>query len=438
MLRSSVTYLTRRFESLMALANFGASSLFWLTLAFLVTVEDYGLLMAAQAVILLIVALFTLRTHDMVFYLTGPHRYPVGQAWRTAFTVELIGASLCLAVGIAAIFLFSPASFSEPALVAVFLALSTMVVFQQASIAKLRRLERVGVIHAANLLTLASWVVAFGWLFVPTRGGLEQFLIVGAVPQAGRSLVLVLGAMASRQDGNDAVPRATEWGRVARFAISGQAVNFVKNGATSIETTILAAFVAPTAVALYRLSKSTQGMATAFSNVAFQQGSDAIASATNWGQRRDLVRRLRWRGLRGSLATYPFAALFAGAYAWAKPEVGAAEFQLIMIFSFVATLPNILLQGAFIVLSLAGRHGRINAIYMVSALTLGALSCALFVQSSIWIFLAALTAGNVLRLVLLERAAASVEFAQPKPERPYLGAEIPTDAAELATGARPA
>ncbi|MGN3974586.1 hypothetical protein [Tsuneonella sp. SYSU-LHT278] len=404
MLRASALYVTRRFESLMAIANFGASSLYWLAIAFIVSVSDYGVLMTAQAAILLVVALFTLRTHDMVFFLSGTHGYSIGHAWRAAFTMEVAALALCLAAGSAVIFLVASDTFPSRAVAALFLALSATVIFQQASIAKLRRLERLRTIHAANGLMLVLWALALVWLALGTHGSLGDFLVVGAVPLAGRSLILVVGALAARDPGATTTG-PTDWGRVVRFAVSGQAVNFVKNGATSIETTILAIFVPPAPVALYRLTKSAQGMATAFSNVAFQQGSDSIASASAPGHRRDLLRRLRLRGLRGSLATYPFAAAFAALYAWWKPDVGMGEFQLIMAVSFVAMLPQIMLQGAFIVLSLAGRHARINAIYLLSAAALGLFSCALFVVPSIWVFLAGLTAANVLRWALLERAA---------------------------------
>lgn len=405
MLRASALYVSRRFESLMAIANFGASSLYWLAIAFIVSVSDYGVLMTAQAAILLVVALFTLRTHDMVFFLSGTHGYSIGHAWRAAFTLEIAALALCFAAGVAVILLLVPGTFPSLSVAVLFLTLSATVIFQQASIAKLRRLERLRTIHAANGATLALWVLALLWLALGSRDGLADFLVAGAIPLAGRSLILVAGALVARDRAALASEGATDWWRVVRFAVSGQAVNFVKNGATSIETTILAIFVPPAPVALYRLTKSAQGMATAFSNVAFQQGSDSIASASAPGHRRDLLRRLRLRGLRGSLATYPFAAAFAALYAWWKPDVGMGEFQLVMAASFLAMLPQIMLQGAFIVLSLAGRHARINAIYLLSAAALGLFSCALFVVPSIWVFLAGLTAANVLRWVLLERAA---------------------------------
>lgn len=420
MLRASVEYVVRRFEALMAVANFGASSLYWLVIAFLISVHDYGVLMTVQAAILLIVALFTLRTHDMVFFLSGTHGYTIGHAWRAAFSIEIVALALCLAVGSAAIFVVESASFPDPATALLFLGLSSLVIFQQASIAKLRRLERVGTIHWANCLTLVAWTSALTWLAMASDDAMGEFLLIGAAPLAVRSVVLVAGAIAVR---NQAPPDnlRTQWGRVIRFAVSGQAVNFVKNGATSIETTLLAFFVSPALVALYRLTKSAQGMATAFSNVAFQQGSDSIASATKTDHRSDLLRRLRVRGLRGWLATYPFAAAFAAVYAWWKPDVGLVEFELVMLVSFVAMVPQILLQGAFIVLSLAGRHARINAIYLISAVALGVLSCAMFVEPTIWVFLAALTAANVLRWLLLERAAGAVvtdapHFRSPVPE----------------------
>lgn len=128
------------------------------------------------------------------------------------------------------------------------------------------------------------------------------------------------------------------------------------------------------------------------------------------------------RSLRGSLATYPFAALFAVAYAWWKPGVGMIEFQLVMLFSFVAMLPNILLQGAFIVLSLAGKHATINSIYLLSAAALILLCAGLFFVPSIWVFLCAVAFANILRWLLLERSAGSVIADEPPPHD-YAGTE---------------
>lgn len=408
MLRASAHYTARRFESLMAVANFGASSTYWLVIAFLISVTEYGVLMAAQAAVLLIVALFTLRTHDMVFYLTKTHEYSIGHAWRTAFTIELVALFLCLAVGTGALLVVDLAMFPQPPTMVLFLGLSALVIFQQASIAKLRRLDRLRSVHLANVLNLVLWILALVWLTFGSPRTMANLLIVGSIPLAGRSVVLVAGALAARDRSSEGAEFRTDWGRVVRFAVSGQAVNFVKNGATSIETTILAIFASPAAVALFRLSKSAQGMATAFSNVAFQQGSDALASSLDPAHRKDLLGRLRVRGLRGSLATYPFMALFAFAYVWWKPEVGFLEFQVIMMMSFVAMLPNILLQGAFIVLSIAGLHARINFIYLLSAAALAVFCCALFFVPSIWVFLSALAAANILRWMLLERSAAKV------------------------------
>lgn len=422
MLRSSAAYIGQRFESLMAIANFGASSTYWLLIAFLISVTEYGVLMVAQAAILLVVALFTLRTHDMVFYLTKTHDYTISHAWRAAFMIEIVALSLCLVCGGSVILLIDSSMFPQPALMALFLALSSLVIFQQASIAKLRRLERMRTVHTANVLNLILWILALAWLVSGAPRTMANLLIIGAIPLAGRSVILVTGAIAARDRSARTVEPQTDWGRVASFAVSGQAVNFVKNGATSIETTILAIFASPAAVALFRLSKSAQGMATAFSNVAFQQGSDALASSTGAAHRQDLLRRLRVRSLRGSLATYPFAALFAVAYAWWKPGVGMIEFQLVMLFSFVAMLPNILLQGAFIVLSLAGKHATINSIYLLSAAALILLCAGLFFVPSIWVFLCAVAFANILRWLLLERSAGSVIADEPPPHD-YAGTE---------------
>ena len=402
-----LAYLTQRLESLLAVANFGASSTFWLTTAFLISVEDYGRLMTLQAAILLLVAAFTLRTHDLVYFLTVSHGASLARAWRAGLAMETVAAMLCLSGGLAIIFVIAPGRFPDPAGSAIFLAVATAVVAQQASIARIRRSGRAALIRGTDGIVLLLWGGALLYLLLGLDRDREQLLILGAMPQAVRTLLLVVCAAWLSEDETDN-RTATPWAAVVRYVIGGQAVNFIKNGATSIETTILAAFISPAPVALYRLTKSTQGIVTAFSNVVFQQGTDALSSARDTAHRSELLRQLRRRGLRGALAAYPFSVIFALVYAYVKPDVSAVEFQLVMAFSFIALLPQILLQGSFIVISLAGKQVTVNLIYLISTVALVALSCALFVHPSIWVFLAALTGANVARLVMLDRAAKSV------------------------------
>ena len=431
-----LAYLTQRLESLLAVANFGASSTFWLATAFLISVDDYGRLMTLQAAILLLVAAFTLRTHDLVYFLTVSHGTSLARAWRAGLAMETLAATLCLTAGLATIFIIVPGRFADPEGSAIFLAVATAVVAQQASIARIRRSGRAVLIRATDGFILVLWSGALLYLLLGFDRDREQLLILGALPQAVRTLLLV-GSAALVRDAEADNRTATPWAAVVRYVIGGQAVNFIKNGATSIETSILAAFIAPAPVALYRLTKSTQGIVTAFSNVVFQQGTDALSSARDVEHRSDLLRQLRTRGLRGALAAYPFSVIFALVYAYVKPDVSAVEFQLVMAFSFIALLPQILLQGSFIVISLAGKQVTINLIYLISTVALVVLSGALFVYPSIWVFLAALTGANVARLILLDRVARQVLpslSARGDQPRPML--DQPEDVAEPAYGVR--
>lgn len=405
MLKASIVHLSRRIESLFAVANFGAASLFWLAIAFLISPSEYGVLMTLQAAVLLLVALFTLRTHDLVYYLTGSRGYSLSEAYRTALTIELAAAVLCAGIGLLVILTIGSTRIAQPELAAVFVLVATAVVVQQGSVVRLRRMGRTRLIVAADSATLASWLGVGGYVLVGMPGPREMLLVLGAAPQAVRSALLLVGALlAPREAGGCA--NKTDWKSVARFIAGGQSINFVKNGATSLETMIVAAFAGPAVVAMYRLTKSTQGLAAAISNVAFQQGSNSIAATPDPERRQSLWRQVRRRGIRACIATYPAGALFALAYAWQKPEIGLLEFQAIMAGSYIAFFPLVLLQGSFIVVSLAGRHRVVNRAYLVSTAVLLLLCASLFLLPSIWAFLAALTLSNYLRLWLLDREAA--------------------------------
>lgn len=404
MLRDSIAAVQRRLESVFAVANFGAASLFWLAAAFLISAPEYGTLMTIQASVLLLVGIFTLRTQDLVYYLTHTKDYGLERAYRTGVAIELLAAACCLAVGSAIALWFARARFADPQLAWIYLLVATSGVVQQASVARLRRLGLTGRIVLADGAALAGWVAAAAYLALGMPGPAGLLLIVGGAPQAIRSAVVWGAAALARAPDQSERLGSPPWKTALAFVARGQTINVVKNGATSIETLIVSAFFSPAVVAMYRLTKSTQGLAGAVSNVVFQQGMGAIAE-TGAGERRRLWREVRWRGWRAWLVAYVFGVAFAFAYAWQKPEVWPWEFQAIMAASYLAFLPAILLQGSFIVLSLAGHHGVLTRAYGLSAVVLLGLSTVLLAVPSIGVFLAALALANWLRTWMLDRAA---------------------------------
>jgi hypothetical protein len=408
MLRASLRHLQARAESLLAIAGFGASSLFWLVLAFLMPAGEYGSMMTVQAPVLLVVTVFTFRTHDLVYYLTSQRGLGIERSWRIGVTIEAVATLASIAVCAAGLALFDidlPVS-GHRGEVVLLAFVASLTVIQGATVAKLRYRQRADRIIVANWVCIGGWALAGAALLWPSHPPLTM-LILGSLPQGFRSVALLAQSRIGGSDGGETAPSVPR-SEIARYLAGGQMINVVKNGATSIETMILAAFAPPAVIAMYRLGKSTLGIATSAANVAFQQGFAAIAKAPDLARRQVQLRLLNRRSLRIALASYPLSAAFALAYGLYKPEIDTLTFEAIVLGVFVAFIPSVLIQGPFIVVTLTGENRIANFAYLLSLIVLGAVSLALFAVPSVWIFIAATFLSALSRHVYLSRRAAAM------------------------------
>jgi hypothetical protein len=416
MLTASLRHLQARAESLLAIAGFGASSLFWLVLAFLMPVSEYGLMMTVQAPVLLVVAAFNFRTHDLVYYLASQRGLGIERSWRIAVSIEaaatLASIAVC-AVGLAWFDIELPVT-GHRGDVVLFGALASLTVLQGSTVAKLRYHHRANRIVVANWVCIGGWLLAAMGLLWSSRSPLAM-LSLGSLPQALRSLALLVQSRVNSPEDRQSTPFVPRR-EIARYLAGGQMINVVKNGATSIETMILAAFAPPAMIAMYRLAKSTLGIAISAANVAFQQGYAAIAKAPDHTRKLVQLHLLNRRSLRVALASYPLSAAFALAYGLYEPKIEILTFELIVLGVFVAFIPSVLIQGPFIVVTLNGENRTANYAYLLSLAVFGVISLILFAVPSVWIFIAATFLGALSRhIVLSRRAAAMLAPADPGP-----------------------
>lgn len=398
-------------ESLLAMANFGASSVFWLAAAFFMRSADYGRMMTIQAAIVLVTTLLAFRTHDLVFYLRTRESKSINTAFRLSLgceTATWIISSIIVTSG--AFFYFAPSQFGsavpQVALAGLFLALGTS---QGASIAKLRYLKRGDLIARADLMCMMLWTAACLGLLPLRNAAPPVILLLGTFPTAARTVALIHFALLARTDdgtGDAETPIDRDHLRaVARFLIGAQVTNFLKNGAVSIETMILAATLNPTAVGLYRIARSTQGATTAAINVEYQRSYAALARSSSGEERASALALLNKRSLWICLLLYPVSAGFALVFALIKPEVDVIDFQLITLGTFAAFIPAALQQGYFAALSLAGEHRHVNTAYIVSTMLLLIFAAMLIILPSMLLFIAAIICSAMVRLIILKRYA---------------------------------
>lgn len=407
LLHTSLRRVEANFETLLALANFGASSLYWLVLAFILPAAIYGKIMTLQAAVMLVIAIVAPRTHDLVFYLIASKAHDLQAAYRKALIVEtsilFLSSTGCV---LGAVYYFDRTGQSASiGMVGGLVLLSALANVQGASTAKLRYEERGHTIARVDSVTLSCWLFALASLLAVHRLGAEAMLLIGTAPYALRTILMNLLAMRYRSAKlqSTAVPAAAR--AIANFLFNAQLTNVFKNGALPLETMILAAFCPPAIVAQYRLAKSTQGIANAAINVEYQRSYAALSQADSVEQRRNLVAKLGRRSMLLCLFAAPLSILVALAYGLAKAQVDVVTFELVTLGAFLAFLPTALQQGPVIMLLLKGMHRPVNAAYAISTGVLFGTSGLLFLSPSIFTFLFATFAASIARWYYLSAKA---------------------------------
>ena len=390
------------------MVGFAGNSAFWLALAFLMSAQAYGELMTVQAAVLLVVSGLTFRTHDLFFNLLTQQARTPDQVYGITRRSELASAMLASAivmVGAGAILL--PHGQLVPfAITAGYAVLAAWGANQGAAIARLRQASRGDIIARTDVVASVLWGLAILAAIFLLRVHPLLPLLLGAAPPFARSCLLARSARRfAPDDGTKSHFTNQERRNVARFLLGAQLTNFLKNGAVSIETVILAAFAPPPLVAMYRVARGVLGIAVAALNVAYQRVYPVLARARSKAEFRAAVASLERRSLLICLVTYPLSAGTALAYAWLKPGVAILELELLTLATFVASLPAALQQGAFAILSLRGQHRSANLAYIVWFAVLGAGSSVLIWVPRIEVFMAALILAGLARFGYLRRCA---------------------------------
>jgi O-antigen/teichoic acid export membrane protein len=373
-----------RLEILAVALSFGATSLFWLVSALRMAAADYGAMMQLQALLLTCVALFSLRTHDLVFHLQAHHDWALKAAWRLALRLELVLmllGSVCVLVAshwlpLGAVDAGGPAGAAWVATVL----LANLTVLQGASAAYLRARHLDRRIAAADTAATAAWLLALAYVLLTPRPA--TWLVLGVAFAAGAVRPLVLTALAvAPHAGTD--PSATDTPatpvldrrRIGGFLLGGQFTNLIKNNLLSLETLLLGRLVAAEGVAVFRVARSLVNLSTVLLNISYQKSFRALAAEKDATRRGPILRRMSRSAVKLWAVSLPPVLVAAVAFVWLKPT-GYADLPWLTALAALAALPVALQQPHFAGLSLDGRFGRINASYIAGFLVLVA-GCAL-------------------------------------------------------------
>lgn len=421
MLRPSFFRLSGgRAEAAIAMLSFGGSNLYWLALAFSMTPAAYGAMMTLQAAVLIVVMIFTFRTHDLFFNLIVQHDCPADLAYRRTLKIELTagaaGALICTLTALA----IEPTGggATDAAGLAAFALLASLGVIHGASIGKLRLLTRGDIISKTDLLTTLAWAGACASIPLLRDQPAVVPLIIGSAPPAIRTITLLFAVrrLLPGRAADGPPPVQVGGGQILRFLAGAQLTNFLKNASVSIETLILAVFVPPAAVAMYRVVRAGQGASNAALNVVYQRFYPTLARAKTPSDRALEVRRLALRSVAICVAMYPALALVSAGYALFKPDIGMIEMQLITAGAFLAVLPSAIQQGAFAVLTLANDHRSAGTAYVLYVLVLAAASLLLLLLPRVEIFIVSLIGASLVRLWYLNARSHKALETLPAPQ----------------------
>jgi O-antigen/teichoic acid export membrane protein len=422
---------TVRFESLTSIFSFGATSLFWLVVAFKFSPEDYGRIMQVQSLLLMLFSLFSLRTYDLSFYLQRTHALSDFAAFRWSIGIEIVMFTISVIVIVVSVSAGLTSGFDLPLAIpnleVVLLAVAiSSSVFQGSTQALLRSHHRDIGISIANLTSGLAFISGVVIVLLSLETGPGLILAIWAAGTAARSLPLIALVLWSGRVGSDESPtteggarqglsRAARWS-VLRFLVVGQLANVVKSNTLAIETLLLGGLASDNAVAVFRIARSILNVMVVVLNVVYQRAFRDLRHVQDATKRSVIFRAIERRSLVTSLATAPLCILGTAAFVLLNPAVEYRQLYVVVPLMILATLPVAMQQSRFAFLSLTARFLKINLAYVAGISALATLSFIFqaFLSPALYVFL--LFLSNLVRMLIMQLLSRE-SAVHPKPER---------------------
>jgi hypothetical protein len=401
-----------RKEIIPVAVSFGATSLYWLGASIGMEVADYGRMMQQQAMLLIVTALFSLRTYDLVFHLQKSHAWSLRRAYRSALLVEVVMTLLSTACSLVVGHWISVATFNASAtgsdlVWSLAVLLVNLSIMQGASAAYLRGLHQDQQIAKVDLLTATAWVAALIWLVATDHPTILEVLGAGFTAAAMRPLALT--AFAHAATASDQTPSRTDVKPLNKRGIgyvlaAGQFTNLLKNNLLSFETLLLGHFVTSEAVAVFRVARSFLNLSTVLLNISYQKTVRDLAACSSNLKRKPIIRLMTITSFK--LWGLSIPVIFVAAVFYDQFQIGAGYGNLLAVLgvSAIASVPVVLQQSDFAALSLDGRFRLINWAYGIGFLVL-LLGCVVLSNwMTLMIFILISGSATLVRFFLLRRA----------------------------------
>lgn len=399
-----------RFEIIAVGLSFAATSLFWFVSALRMSAANYGHMMQLQAFLLIVVAVFSLRTYDLVFYLHNTHFWTLKRSFKFAQKLEVSMAVLSVIISFfiwqlvakdANSAVLSGWDFSQLLLIC----LANMSIVQGAAMSYLRALHLDSKIAVADFLTSLAWLSALAWLFLWHTSSYINVLTAGFAAGAVRPIVLKILVMLIKVDQQDVISvdevKPFQWRNIIYVLLSGQLTNMLKNNLISLETLLLGRLVSAESVAVFRIARSFLNLSTVFLNISYQKTLRELAVCSSLAERKLIVRQMTQLSLKLWMFSLPIMFSAAFMYSFQQNSPSYDDLMLVLVIATIFSLPVVLQNSDFICLYLGNRFSIINLAYIIGFLLL-VLSCILLVnQMSLILFMFVSGFSNIARFIFM-------------------------------------
>jgi O-antigen/teichoic acid export membrane protein len=385
------------FEIIAVGFSFAFTSLYWLICAFKMTATDYGHMMQIQAFMLIVTAICSLRTHDLVFYLHKSHSLPLHQSFNLAQTLEfvLVAISATSTFLISALINWSSNTkiLSDDIFTSVLISfIANVTLLQGASLAYLRAQHLDANVAWSDLINICAWGVALTWLIRIGEPSIIEVLGVAFTAAALKPLsLLIISRIFLLFNPSQIKSSATNLDRrsIGYFLLAGQLANTMKNGMTSIETLIVGRLLTAESVAVFRIARSFLGLTTALLNISYQKTFRELVKVKEKTELKKIIRLMNKSSLKLWALSVPIIIIASFLFTLINKNIIYNQLPEITLITALAYLPIALQQTSYARLSLEASFHGINKAYIIglAVLLLTCLITTTFITLPIFLFI---------------------------------------------------
>ena len=401
-----------RFEVITVGLSFAVTSLYWLIAAFRMSAANYGHMMQLQAFIFVVTAIFSLRTHDLVFYLHKAHSCSLKRSFNFTQILEIALVIFSTATTIIASLIINKATNSQvigdDILIAICISfLANITIMQGSSIAYLRAQHLDINIAWSDFFAIGAWSGALFWL--TTRGNLHIFEILGVGFAAAATkpiLLLIISRCSSVLNFSNAEVIQANLDRksILYFLLAGQFTNMMKNSLVSLETLLLGRLVSAESVAVFRIARSFLGLTTAMLNISYQKTYRELVKCKTLSEIELTTNLMNRNSVKLWAFSIPLMLIASSLFSNLNGSATYDNLSLMTLMSAATYLPIALQQTFYARLSLAASFGKINMAYVIGTgfFLIFCLVTTTFITLPLFIFIIGI--ANFTRLWIMRNA----------------------------------